>query len=422
VKRFKFVHASDLHLDTPFSQISTTKPEVAQALRDASLLAWDRLVQLVFDQGASFLFVAGDIYDGPERGPRAQIRFLKGLKRLSQEGVSVFLVFGNHDPLEGWSAIRGWPDGVFIFGGEKVETIETNSREGVPILVHGISYAKKETQENLASRFARDPRHIFQIGILHCTVGKPAGHAPYAPCSLDDLRKARMDYWALGHVHSHSVLQDSDPCVVYSGCLQGRSPSPAEKGQKGAVVVTCEDGRVRDIDFHALDQVRFGEIDVDINGLENMASLQEECWLSAERLIEKQNGDLEWIVRASLVGRGLLHWELSRPGVVKEFLLTLQDRELIHPFIWFDRLEVQTRSEIDRDSIRSQESLSGELVRKVDSLLSDDEKRNRLIRKIQEETEQLIPSQWMPRTNTWRSRIQLAEQKLLDLLEREEGD
>src|SRR4249920_302718 len=95
---FRFVHAADLHLDTPFEGLARTAPAVATALRDASLSAFDALVELALREQAAFLVVAGDIYDGAERGVRAQLRFLAGLRRLSDAGVQVLVVHGNHDP------------------------------------------------------------------------------------------------------------------------------------------------------------------------------------------------------------------------------------------------------------------------------------------------------------------------------------
>src|SRR5271167_1437646 len=94
VPDFTFVHSADLHLDTPFKGIGGTAPYVAKRLRDASLAAFDRLVELCLQRRAAFLVVAGDIYDGPERGLRAQLRFRDGLARLSDAGISSFVVHG----------------------------------------------------------------------------------------------------------------------------------------------------------------------------------------------------------------------------------------------------------------------------------------------------------------------------------------
>ena len=118
---FRFIHAADLHLDTPFEGIAGPAPKVAEALREASLQAWDRLVQLALDEEVLFVLLAGDIYDGADRGVRAQIRFVNGLRRLDQAGIRTFIVHGNHDPLSGWSAVHEWPATVTIFGSRAVE-------------------------------------------------------------------------------------------------------------------------------------------------------------------------------------------------------------------------------------------------------------------------------------------------------------
>lgn len=112
--RFRFVHASDLHLDSPVEGIARTlnaPASIREALRDATLDAFDALVQLCTEREAVFLLLAGDVYDGIDRGLRGQLRFFQGLSKLSDAGIQVFVVHGNHDPVEpgGWTAIREFP-------------------------------------------------------------------------------------------------------------------------------------------------------------------------------------------------------------------------------------------------------------------------------------------------------------------------
>src|ERR1039457_5657412 len=131
---FSFVHAADLHLDTPFKGIGETAPLVAERLREASLAAFDALVELCLVREAAFVLVAGDIYDGAERGLRAQLRFRDGLERLSLAGISSFIVLGNHDPVRtGWSAIGdSWPERTTIFGADEVGVVAVE-RDGCQI-------------------------------------------------------------------------------------------------------------------------------------------------------------------------------------------------------------------------------------------------------------------------------------------------
>src|SRR5438270_6455808 len=153
--KFRFVHAADLHLDTPFASIGRVAPEIADRLRDASLEAFDALVRMAIEREAAFAVFAGDIYDSADRGVRAQLRFLRGVERLGERGIPVFVAHGNHDPLDGWSAVRRAPDNLVVFGGDAVET-HTVARSGATLAqVYGISYARRDVTENLALRFER---------------------------------------------------------------------------------------------------------------------------------------------------------------------------------------------------------------------------------------------------------------------------
>src|SRR6185369_2743883 len=136
--KFCFVHAADLHLDTPFASIGRAAPEIAERLRDASLGAFDALVRMAIEREAAFVVFAGDTYDCADRGVRAQLRFLRGVERLGDRGIPVFVAHGNHDHLEGWSAVRRVPDNLVVFGGEAVET-HTVARSGATLAqVYGI--------------------------------------------------------------------------------------------------------------------------------------------------------------------------------------------------------------------------------------------------------------------------------------------
>ncbi|WP_214429507.1 metallophosphoesterase family protein, partial [Escherichia coli] len=74
----------------------------------------------------------------------------------------------------------------------------------------------------------------FNIGILHTSLTGQEGHDVYAPCSVDDLRRAGYDYWALGHIHERQVVAEA-PAIVFPGNLQGRHAR--EAGPKGATLV-----------------------------------------------------------------------------------------------------------------------------------------------------------------------------------------
>jgi DNA repair exonuclease SbcCD nuclease subunit len=152
VPRFCFVHAADLHLDTPFACAHTESPQVAEALRQATFQAWDRVVSACIENRAAFLLVAGDIFDASEKSLRAQLRFREGLERLGQGSIPVFVAHGNHDPLDSLFASLPPPPNTYVFGAE-VETREVRRDGHLLALVTGISHPQKNESRNLAKLF-----------------------------------------------------------------------------------------------------------------------------------------------------------------------------------------------------------------------------------------------------------------------------
>ena len=101
MESFRFVHAADLHIDSPFSGIGEVDGHVATHLREATYEAFQNLVDLCINREAEFLVIAGDIYDGADRSVRAQLRFRDGLSTLAEKSIQTFVAHGNHDPLDG---------------------------------------------------------------------------------------------------------------------------------------------------------------------------------------------------------------------------------------------------------------------------------------------------------------------------------
>ncbi|MBM3269457.1 MAG: DNA repair exonuclease [Candidatus Sericytochromatia bacterium] len=374
---FKFVHAADLHLDTPFSGLGEVSPAVAAELRDASLGAFDRLVDLTIREDAAFLLLAGDIYDGPDRGMRAQLRFYRGLERLGRAGIEAFVVHGNHDPLAGWSAVGGvrdWPEGVHVFGADAVASRQVLRDGRLLAVVHGISYPRRDVSENLALRFARTADPALHVGLLHCNAGGNPDHYPYSPTSVEALAARGMDYWALGHVHRGAVLREADPCIVYPGNLQGRSPKPSECGPKGAYVVESDGGRISALRFEPLDVVRFERVSIDVGELADLPAVSDALHEAAGNLREAA-GLRGVVVRAALTGTTPLHALLADRRARAELLRDLRERsDTSAPFVWWDDVHLATRPPgLDRETLRQSPDFRGELLREAERLSADPE-------------------------------------------------
>ena len=102
---FSFIHAGDLHLDSPFRGVTSESPEIARQLQEATFEAYNSLINLCIEKQVNFLLLSGDIYDGADRSLRAQLCFRDGLQRLADKNIQVFIVHGNHDPYKGHSGL-----------------------------------------------------------------------------------------------------------------------------------------------------------------------------------------------------------------------------------------------------------------------------------------------------------------------------
>ncbi len=363
MNHFSFIHASDLHLDSPFKGVTARSPLIADMLRSATFDAFDNLVQLCIDKEVQFLLVAGDVYDGADRSLRAQLKFFDGLKRLADHNIASFVAHGNHDPLDGWSSTIKWPDRVHIFGADQVES-KTIEIDGKPVAsVSGISYGRRDETDNLALKFqAAGPdlfRGLFQIGILHCNCGNNPDHEAYAPCRPEDLTGAGFDYWALGHVHEKKILS-TNPYVVYPGNTQGLSIR--ESGERGCYLVSVGEDLHIDIEFFPLDVVRWLSAEISIADISSIDALDRKI---AEVIdgFRKEAKARPVICRIFLTGRGPIYRDLRRETAIPELLERAQEEWLEQePFVWVQDINMNCRPEIDLEQRRKVNDLLGQVL------------------------------------------------------------
>lgn len=373
--RLRFVHAADLHLDSPFVGIKAAAPEnVASALRDATFSAYENIIDLCIEEQVDALLVAGDVYDSADRSLRAQLRFVDGLRRLDEAGIRSFICHGNHDPLDGWEARLDYPKSCtrFLKDAQAVPIFKEDPGRGV---VHGISYATGDVAENLVPRLGRGDPETFSIGLLHASVGGDAAHERYAPCSLDDLERSGIDYWALGHVHTTQVLSERSPTVVYAGNPQGRHPN--EAGARGVYVVDVDEGKNVQLDFRAVDTVRWARTRMDVSQMEEQDLIDALHQRMDQALTESDGRTV--VLRIALVGRGTIHASLRQPRVIEELMSKVNDEwSERSPFAWCERIEDETAALFNREERVGGADFLAEVLKTVDHAKDNAELLDRL--------------------------------------------
>lgn len=366
-----FVHAADLHLDSPFTGISGIDPELGERLAKATFQAYEAIIELCTDEEVDFLLIAGDVYDSADRSLYAQVRFIEGLRKLETAGIQVFICHGNHDPLDGWSASLRWPENVHIMSGEGVEIVEFKEEGKTAALIAGMSYPTRHIMKNLVKDFPKKEDHWpFTIGLLHCSVGSYPEHDPYAPCTLQDLREPNYDYWALGHIHTPSVVCKEAPVVIYPGNPQGRHLG--ETGVRGCCLVNVSSGGAISTKFVETDSVRWHIREVSIEGLEKEGELVESLQNQLDEIRENSGGRAA-ICRLVLSGRGPLHRILREEGFLEDLLHTLREDEIrSRQFVWVERIENKTLFPIEREQLLKREDFVGDLIKIVEGLKTDE--------------------------------------------------
>jgi DNA repair protein SbcD/Mre11 len=331
---FRFVHAADIHLDSPLRGLESYPDAPVEQIRGAARRAFDNLVNLAIEEEAAFVLLAGDLFDGDWKDYNTGLYFTHRMGRLRERGIRVFLVSGNHDAASSLTRALSLPDNVTLFSHKKPET-KTIDELGVAI--HGQSFSGRVVTEDLSRGYPQALTGLCNIGLLHTSLTGRAGHEPYAPCTLEGLVSKGYDYWALGHVHQREVVQ-THPWVVFPGNIQGRHIR--ETGAKGCLLVTVEDGHVTDVDFRELDVLRLTLCRVDVAGCESLERVTDRVREAMER--ERSGTDGRPLAaRVILEGKSSLHEQLHRSEekLREEFRAVAADLG----DVWLEKFRIATR-------------------------------------------------------------------------------
>lgn len=366
---FRFLHAADLHLDSRFSGLAHISPAIRSYLRESTFAALGRLVRVAIQENVDFIVISGDIYDISDASLQGQLRFQEALQELGKHGIHVFIIHGNHDPLDGVRLTTEMPSHVTVFGGLKPEHATAYRRsDGQEVaIISGISYPTAKVTDNTAINFIRKSgSRLFHIAMLHGNVDGDLQHETYSPCSRRDLIERGFDYWALGHIHKRSILNEK-PAIVYPGNIQGRSIK--ETGPKGCYLVDVDEAGNTTLQFQELDFVRWQVRELSIEGFNNEAE-----WIQGvEQVIEDLREELPEmmsVVRFRLIGRGNVHKVLAEKGAAEDLLSELQRREALRAerndykaLVWTEGFALESGIAIDRDRLLGEDSFLGEMLR-----------------------------------------------------------
>jgi len=404
MRTFRLLHLSDLHLDTPFEGIRQDAPErVHTLLTSAPYEAMERAARRAVEEGVHAVVIAGDIYDRERHSYYAQLRFRDMLRVLDEAGIPVFVAHGNHDPLGTWKVRTALPDNTHIFPGE-VTSFLVEPPDAPPVRFVGISFTRPDERENLALQFPQaQPEDPMTVGVLHTQVDAHPDHAPYAPCSLDDLLSRQYTYWALGHIHEPQILAEGSSTVVYAGTPQGRHPR--ELGPHGGYFVTLIEGGQVDVRFEAFDRIRWSSAHVRVDDVESLDGLENKLQMLLDD-VRAASEQRPVLLRVYLEGRTELYQDLMHTQALQDLRTRLWEGEVHRdPFVWIESFVPHLRPPVPLEDLRQREDLVGYL-----QWVAESEKQN------PEQLREVLLQQSIPaRLRAWIQKM--PEDTLLEMLE-----
>lgn len=319
----KFLHAADLHLDSPLGGLERYEGAPVDLIRGATRRALENLVKLALSEKVDFVVISGDLYDGDWRDFNTGMFFGHQMNRLRDAGICVYLIAGNHDAASSMTRklrLPTNPDGQCIM--LSCEQAETRRIDTLGVAIHGRSFAIPAETRNMVPDYPMAISHWFNIGMLHTSLSGCEEHDTYAPCTPADLRFKGYDYWALGHIHKRSLLPvegtpEAAPLAFFSGNIQGRHIR--ERGPKGCLLVSVDSHHRVDVSFRPLDVFRWDVCSVCCDGLSTMDEVFERC-REQLREITSINEGFPMGIRVRLEGATEVHQQLSRhrAGVTAE--------------------------------------------------------------------------------------------------------
>lgn len=359
----RFIHASDLHIDSPLRGLDRYDGAPVERLRTATRSALERLVDNAISEQVDFVLFAGDLYDCDWQDFHTGLFFREQMVRLGRTGIRVFIVQGNHDAQGVITRQLTLPSNVTVFSSRSAHTIRLDE---LSVAIHGRSFPERAVDEDLVPSYPAPVPGFFNIGMLHSSLTGRVGHDTYAPTDLPTLIAKGYDYWALGHVHAREVVCEQ-PRVVFPGNLQGRHVN--ETGAKGCELVTVEAGRI-EAEFVALDVVRWSQVSLSLNGVDRLDALSGVFHDAMEPLLIGTTDRLH-AVRVTLTGSTALHrLEANQPGTLAAAMhAAVQD--VSEAEIWIEQVRLELSTPLDRVQAALRQDAVGELVRLVDSIAGD---------------------------------------------------
>lgn len=314
--------AADIHLGRRPSRLPDALADHADDLDPAA--GWRRLVQIALDRGVDALLLAGDVVDQDDDFFEAFADLRHGVERLTEAGIPVLGIAGNHDVRVLPRLAEAVPGFRLLGRDGRWEEHRLQGSDGVRVRVLGWSFPARVAPDDPLAAGLPARTHETTIGLLHADRDQTGSR--YAPVRSAELQAAPVDAWLLGHVHRPDIAPGPRP-IGYLGSLVGTDPG--EPGPHGAWMLEVNSDGALELSALPLAPLRWETIEVPLDGLADPADVT----LRITAAIDALHGNLaEAPFRAAAVGcrLRLTGRTALRPGVA-QVLASADPRSALYP-------------------------------------------------------------------------------------------
>ena len=283
----KLLAVGDMHLGRTPSRLPQELANRARALGPAE--AWRRAVNAAIAAGVKAVLLAGDVVERDDDFFEAYRELSQGVRRLTDEGIEVIGVAGNHDVRVLPRLAEQIPQFQLLGHGGQWQRCEI--REGNEVVsLWGWSFPQAQVHRSPLNGARLERGAGISVGLLHCDRG--ATNSPYAPVAGSELDQAGLDGWLLGHIHKPDDLAAPSPNGHFSpngylGSLTGLDRS--ETGTRGPWLITLADGQIAQVRQLPLAPLRWEHLEVPLDGLNEAGEAQDHLLQAVRKFDEKPN-------------------------------------------------------------------------------------------------------------------------------------
>tara|TARA_R110002049_G_scaffold4601_5_gene32101 strand:+ start:143382 stop:144626 length:1245 start_codon:yes stop_codon:yes gene_type:complete len=277
---FRFIQASDFHLENPLGDLDVLPSQLREALAEAPWKAAAAVFEAALADNIDFLVLCGDILSPQAAGPHGMAMLLDYCDKLHAKNTPVFWAAGIADDSKKWPESAPLPPNVTMFPKDRTVAIPVERAGRTICNVVGRSCDGRGVLH--VPSFRVEPSDEFTVAV------------GYGTADADALAEGRFDFWALGGRHNPLEVDGAaEGGAVYCGTPQGRDLT--ETGPHGYCIVDVDADQTTRVHRIECDSFRYCYEEIDASEIRAVGNIRNVLSQRIARL-QHENGGRHLII------------------------------------------------------------------------------------------------------------------------------